>query len=323
MSHLPTHHRPLSPLAVAALCAAVAASPLAPAPAVAAGAPATNHLILDATTGFILEAGNENRKVQIGSLTKIATACVALDWLDAGNRDAGEEVTLSPNAAATPGQNPVGFRAGDRATMRDLLYAALLQSDNVAAQGVAEHVGQFLPGEGSAAVRFIAQMNALARQLGMERTLFLNPHGIDGLEKKLPYSTAADVGRLAKYAMAKASFRFYVSQPERPIAIRHQDGTGANFNLRNTNELVGRKGVDGVKTGMTARAGGCVVVSAQLAPESKQEGDQFIVTPRRIIVVVLGSDRRFDDAAALLDRGWNLYNAWAAAGRPLKRDAAL
>ena len=58
-------------------------------------------------------------------------------------------------------------------------------------------------------------MNALAQHLGMERTRFLNPSGIDTKEK--PFSTAADVARLTRYAMNNAGFRFYVSQKEREI----------------------------------------------------------------------------------------------------------
>ena len=109
--------------------------------------------------------------------------------------------------------------------MRDLLYAALVQSDNIAAYTLAHHVGSQL---GSVARRvakltpadmFVAQMNALAKQLKMERTRFVNPHGIDYKVKPLPYSTAEDMARLTRYAMNKPSFRFYVSQKERQISF--------------------------------------------------------------------------------------------------------
>jgi D-alanyl-D-alanine carboxypeptidase len=277
---------------------------------------------MDATTGHVLQADGETRKLQVGSLTKIATACVVLDWLEASGKEAGQAVTVGANAVATPGRNAVGFMAGDRASLRDLLYAAMMQSDNVAAQAIAEHVGAQLSGEGSASVRFVAQMNALARRLGMNRTLFLNAHGLDGLEKRLPYSTAEDIGRLAKYAMSKPAFRFYASQGERQIAIERGGGT-VSYLLRNTNELVGSNGIDGVKTGSTRRAGECLVLSSLRSPESRQEGNQFIVTPRRIIVVLLGSPNRFQEGAAMVEKGWGLYDAWAAAGRPTKRGATL
>ena len=106
---------------------------------------------------------------------------------------------------------------------------------------------------------FVLQMNALAKHLGMERTRFLNPSGIDGKEK--PFSTAADIARLTRYAMNNAGFRFYVSQKEREIEFGRGSGR-LRYLLRNTNELLGRDNIDGVKTGRTQLAGDCLVVTA-------------------------------------------------------------
>ena len=88
--------------------------------------------------------------------------------------------------------------------------------------------------------------------------------------------------------------------------------------LRNTNELLGVNAIDGVKTGTTRKAGGCVAISAARPPESRQEGEKHIITPRRLNVIVLGSADRFKVASGLLQRGWQRYDAWAAAGRPMK-----
>ena len=75
----------------------------------------------------------------------------------------------------------------------------------------------------------------------MERTRFVNPHGIDCKVKPLPYSTAEDMARLTRYAMSKPSFRFYVSQKERQISF-NRAGQQLNYVLRNTNELLGKMG---------------------------------------------------------------------------------
>src|SRR5260370_16898828 len=109
-------------------------------------------------------------------------------------------------------------------------------------------------------------MNALAKQLKMERTRFVNPHGIDWKVKPLPYSTAEDMARLTRYAMNKASFRFYVSQKERQISF-NRTGHQFNYMLRNTNELLGKMGLDGVKTGASPRSLHCLIFSAN--PDSK------------------------------------------------------
>jgi D-alanyl-D-alanine carboxypeptidase (penicillin-binding protein 5/6) len=281
--------------------------------------------VIDATTGHVLAARDDGSKLQIGSLTKIATAMVVLDWADATHRDLAQFATVPAQAAALASSNPVGFQPGDRATLRDLLYAALMQSDDIAALTLANHVGQTLTrtAEITPEVAFVNQMNALARRLKMERTLFLNPHGLDNIRGTLPYSTSGDMARLAAYAMVRSGFRFYVSQKEREIAIERIDNTQTRYLLRNTNDLLGVNSIDGVKTGATPRAGQCVIISAARAPESVQTGETYVITPRRLIVVVLGSSNRFNVAAGLLNQGWQLYDQWAAKGRPLKKNEAL
>src|SRR5260370_41291377 len=99
-------------------------------------------------------------------------------------------------------------------------------------------------------------MNALAKQLKMERTRFVNPHGIDDNVRPMPFSTAEDMARLTRYALNKASFRFYVSQKERQISF-DRGGLRLNYLGWKTNELIRQKGIDGEKSGGTARGGEC------------------------------------------------------------------
>jgi D-alanyl-D-alanine carboxypeptidase (penicillin-binding protein 5/6) len=274
-------------------------------------------VVTDSITGVILDSSNPAKKLQIGSLTKIAAAMVVLDWADAQKRDLNELATVPQSAAGLGTTAGVGLTPGDQVTLRDLLYAALMQSDNQAAETLAAHVGRTL-GSAQPVEGFVAQMNALARRLGMMRTRFLNPSGLDGLERAEPYSTAEDLAKLAAYAMDNSAFRFYVSQKERKITIQTATGEQTQYLLRNTNELLGANGVDGVKTGTTRKAGQCVIISAARPPESRQEGAQVTITPRRLNVVVLGATDRFGNANGLLQRGWKQYDAWAAAGRPAK-----
>ena len=290
---------------------------------------AQSTITVDAKTGFIVDKLQPDKKRQVGSLTKIATAMVVLDWAAKGGGDLAQVAVVPQAALSGTGENNVGFQPGDTITLRDLLYAALVQSDNIAAYTLAEHVGRALqaqlPPNGEAARGtpvdyFVLQMNALAKHLGMDRTRFLNPSGIDAEEK--PYSTAADIARLTRYAMNNAGFRFYVSQKEREIEF----GRGPQrfrYLLRNTNELLGRDNIDGVKTGRTQRAGDCVVLTAARPSEVVQQGATTLITPRRLIVVVLDSPDRFGEGAALLAQGWSLYDRWAAAGRPLDPKAML
>jgi serine-type D-Ala-D-Ala carboxypeptidase (penicillin-binding protein 5/6) len=286
-------------------------------PAVAAEA----YEIIDAQTGYILEQQAPRKKLQVGSLTKVATASVVLDWIEQKSRNLDQTVTIPQEAFVGALENPIGFQPGDSIALRDLLYAALIQSDNIAAYTLAYHVGSQLesisPGEGQKLTPvdlFVTQMNALARQLKMERTRFVNPHGQDYKVKPLPFSTAEDMARLARYAMNKASFRFYVSQKERQISF-DRAGRRLNYVVRNTNELLGTMGIDGVKTGRTARAGDCLVLSSIRQPEVVTQGKMVTVYPRRLIVVLLGSANRFAEGSGMVQRGWQLYDQWAAGGR--------
>jgi D-alanyl-D-alanine carboxypeptidase len=286
-------------------------------------------VIVDAQTGFVLEQQEPKQKRQVGSLTKVAMAMVVLDWAEKRAGDLNQLATIPPEALAGTGQNLVGFEPGDTITLRDLLYAALVQSDNVAAYALAHHVGGVLQsivpapaGNATPVGVFVSQMNVLARTLRMERTHFVNPHGIDDNERSLPYSTAADLARLTRYALNKASFRFYVSQKERQISF-NRAGKKRGYLLRNTNELLGVNGVDGVKTGSTARAGDCLILSAgREAQITRQEGRTAVI-PRRLIVVILGSPNRFNEGAALLARGWQLHDQWMAGGRMVDPNKTL
>jgi len=278
--------------------------------------------IVDAQTGYVLLEHASKDKRQVGSLTKIATAVVVLDWAEHRQGDLNQMVTIPPSAFVGTLENNIGFQPNDEIALRDLLYAALVQSDNIAAYTLASYVGSQLqsltPASSGSKLSpvdlFVTQMNALAKQLKMDRTRFVNPHGVDQGVKPLPFSSAEDMARLARYAMNKASFRFYVSQKERQISFG-RGGKEQRYLLRNTNELLGSHGIDGVKTGLTARAGQCLVLSSNRESQVVQQTQGVTIFPRHIIVVLLGSSSRFAEGAQLVEQGWQLYEQWAAAGR--------
>ncbi len=285
---------------------------------------AQSYIIVDNQTGLILASKNPNEKLQVASLTKIATAVVVFDWAQVNKADMSQMAVVSTRALRAGGINPVGLLEGDSLSLRDLLYSALMASDNVAATAIAEHVGARLPNrEGLDPIsNFVSQMNALARTLGMKRTLFLNPSGSDNVQGALPYSTASDLARLTRYAYSEADFPFFVSQKTRIVHV-FRGGVDMPVELRNTNELLDQDGIDGVKTGRTGRAGDCLVLSTERRPEVQRQGETVFVTPRRIVIVMLGSRDRFVEGMALVRQGWGLYDQWAAEGRKIKKNEAL
>lgn len=228
-------------------------------------------LLADETTGQVLLEKNARQRRAVASTTKIMTALVVLE-----RARLDEQVVVSPAAAYTGG-NMVGLAPGERLSVWSLLHGLLLNSGNDAATALAEHVA------GSVSA-FAELMNAKVQVLGMADTHFVNPHGLDA---EGHYSTAYDLWLLTREAMRNPVFREIVTKST------WTEGTRTYVNL---NQLLLRyPGADGVKTGTSDAAGECLVASAT------RRG-------HRLVAVVLHSQDRYADAAALLDYGFAAYD---------------
>jgi D-alanyl-D-alanine carboxypeptidase (penicillin-binding protein 5/6) len=279
-------------------------------------------MVMEAYSGKVLIASNAGARRPIASLTKIATGSVAVDWATATGADIGSlQITVPQTVSLVGGPNPMNLQPGDRISMRDALYSALLGSDNLSAITIADHVGREIlrrrGKNGDPLAEFVGEMNRLAKALEMTQTRFANPHGLERSGAKA-YSTAADVARMSVYAMRRNAFSFIVRQKDRQIRVHGATGE-RSYNIRNSNELVGEPGILGVKTGTTAAAGPCVSVCMERDPmvRTKPDGTKG-ATPRRLIVVVLNSPDRFNRARGLIRQGWAVYDPWLAAGAPFQ-----
>jgi len=250
-----------------------------PAPEVSA----RGAVLWDPADGRVLAGEDAGTGRPIASTTKILTALLALE---AGTLP--DTVTVSATAAAAgaaPGVATLNLRAGQTVPMADLLAGLVLRSGNDAAVAIAEHVA------GSEAA-FVARMNARAAQLGTTAS-FTDASGL--AEDPPNQATPLDLARLAQVAMAVPEFAAWAAAPSASIPAL---GPGA---LANRNELIGSyPGATGVKTGFTTLAGQCLVASAE------RDG-------RTLFAVVLGSDDRAADTAALLDHGFADYRRAAPA----------
>lgn len=209
-------------------------------------------VVVEESSGRVLYEKNANQKRSIASTTKIMTAIVALE-----NADVDEEVIISKRAAGIGG-SAIGLQSGQKFTLREMLYALLMASANDAAIAIAEHIGGTVED-------FSKMMNIKAASLGMDRSNFVSPHGLD---RDNQYSTAYDMALITIEALKNPLFAEIVSTKSSYIP---------GHNLYNTNELLGScPGVDGVKTGYTGKAGRCLVTTVK-------RGDM------RLISVVLGS----------------------------------
>jgi D-alanyl-D-alanine carboxypeptidase (penicillin-binding protein 5/6) len=268
---------------------AVAADPSpTPPPAVAVAAPhvtADAGILLDARTGRVLWGRDADTPRAPASTTKMMTALLALEL---GHPD--DVVTVPPEAAATPGSS-ARLRAGDRYTLQDLLLGLMLRSGNDAAVAIAVHLAGSVPA-------FVALMNARARQLGLENTHFVNPHG---LSDPLHRSSAHDLALIARAGLRLPAFAALVDTATSEMRGYDRLEREIRRELHNTNQLlVAYDWVDGVKTGTTRQAGNCLVASGT------RDGMQ-------LIAVVLHSDDRWGDALRLLQWGFLQFAPYRAA----------
>ena len=277
-------------------------------------------IVVDTANRKIHVAAGADQKRAVGGLAKIATTMVVLDWSEASKVGLNVLATVPPYAARIAGETFLGLEAGDKMTLRDLIYATMMGSDNVAAITLGDFVGADLltrkAKQGDPLAEFVRNMNALAEREGCKGTRFMNPHGYENT-RPLPYSTAADIARIALYATSRAPFHFFANQPSRSITI-YRGGQSISKKISNTNSLLGTSRIDGIKTGNTPASGGCVAITADRpATVVKQDANNNLIYRHRLIIVVLGSANPFGEAQTLLGQGWQAYDIWMNAGRPV------
>lgn len=234
-------------------------------------------LVYDRKTKEVLYEKNGYKQVPMASTTKIMTAMVVIE-----NCDITQTVKITQKAAGTGGSR-LGLKTNDSITVLDLLYGLLLKSGNDAAVALAIHTAGSMEA-------FAEIMNQKAKDLRLQNTHFVTPHGLDEAEH---YTTAFELAKMADYAMQNEVFKRIVGTKTAGITINGQFRM-----IQNTNELLGYlDGVNGVKTGFTNGAGRCLVTCCN------RNGQE-------IICVVLGADTkkiRTTDSVKLIEYAYNTY----------------
>ncbi|MFN7252125.1 MAG: D-alanyl-D-alanine carboxypeptidase family protein [Anaerobacillus sp.] len=203
-------------------------------------------ILIEQESGRVLYEKDAHKQLRIASITKIMTAILAIE---SGEMD--EIVTVSSNAFGTEGSS-LYLRLGEKIKLEDLVYGLMLRSGNDAAVAIAEHVGGSLDG-------FVYLMNEKAKEIGMNKTVFNNPHGLDDHEEH--YSTAYDMALLTRYAMKDEKYR-EISGTKSYRAP--QEGENWDRIWQNKNRLLTQlyKYCTGGKTGYTKRAKRTLVSTA-------------------------------------------------------------
>jgi D-alanyl-D-alanine carboxypeptidase (penicillin-binding protein 5/6) len=233
--------------------------------------------VIDARTGDVLASHALERPLPIASTTKLMTAYVAM-----------KDLPLDKIVRAQPyepeyGESLMGLRAGQRISVRDLLYGLILRSGNDAAHTLA------IDAAGSEQ-RFVAQMNRYATALGLSHTHYANPVGLD---EKGNYSCAADLMTLTQHLLREPVFAKIADSRSAVLRSVHPQRR-----IESINELLQMAPwVTGVKTGHTF---GALYV---LVGSGRERGVSLISA----VVGTWTDEERFDDSLELLEWGFSQY----------------
>ena len=208
-----------------------------------------------------LATQNEKAAIAPASITKLLTACIALDYFDTDTAiTVGTEIGLiQPNSSVCL------LAYGHKLTMLDLLYGLLLQSGNDAAYTIAVNVARKASAnttlsDTEAVEYFISMMNAYASEIGMTNSHFVSPDGYDTDEQ---YITPDDVLMLAMKSKQYPIINMIVSTQKKDVQFL----SGETITWTNTNQFMDTASiyynphVRGMKTGSTVNAGTCLLTS--------------------------------------------------------------
>ena len=231
-------------------------------------------LIMESSTGKVIYEKNGYEIKYPASTTKILTAILAIEHCNLDETATASEFAIT---SIPSGYSTANIQIGETLTVKDLLYALMLQSANESAVILAEHVS-------GSQEAFADLMNKKAEEIGCKNTHFINPNGIHSEDH---YTTAYDLALIADYAMQNETFREIVKTTSFTLpatsAYPAESRTYMNTNnliipdFRDKSDNYYYEYATGIKTGYTTPAKNCLVSSAE------KNGIQYIC-------VVLGAD---------------------------------
>lgn len=225
----------------------------------------------------ILFSKNEDLKLPIASITKLMTAIISLD-----TNNLSDTVKISEQVARLDHKyGKSQLKIGQELTIDNLLHLLLIESNNGAALALAETVGE---------QNFIDLMNVKAVSLGLEKTFFINPSGLDpeNITDFYNYSTAKDISNIIVYSLEKYPLIWEIAGlPEAEIYLKDNTFYGK---VETTNQLLHELSIIGGKTGWTSLAQGCLAVVYNTPSHNGY-----------LISIIIGSDNRFEDMKKLID----------------------
>lgn len=242
-----------------------------------------SQILMEATTGEIIYANNENEKLLPASVTKVMTLLLIMEQIDNGNLKYTDTVTCSSTASGMGGSQ-IWFKDGETLTIDEALKCICVVSANDVSYAMAELVG-------GSHENFVQMMNNKAKELGMENTNFMNAHGID---EEGHYTTAKDIAIMSRELITK--------HPDiiKYTTIWMDSIRGGTFELANTNKLLKTyQGMTGLKTGSTSQA------LFNLSATAKRDGLSLIA----VVMKAPTSQIRNEEVTKLLNYGFSAYTS--------------
>lgn len=231
-------------------------------------------ILMEEDTKRVLVSKNIHKKKLIASTTKIMTAVLAIE-----SGKLNDMVTANEKILESYGSN-IYLKIGEEMRLEDMVYGLMMQSGNDAALMIADYLGGY--------DNFVDKMNDKARKIGMNDTVFTNPHGLD--EKTKNYSTAYDMALLMRYANSIDKFKTITSCKKHKVTTNDK-----TYVWKNKNKLLYTyKYTTGGKTGFTKKARRTLVTSA---------GKSDL----HLIVVTLNNPNDFKTHKDLYEYGFNNY----------------
>lgn len=249
-----------------------------------------SYVLIDLQTDEILKSQNADLARAPASTLKLLTGLIAYESLK-------ETDTIKVGSEVNVQGSKLGLSPGDEITVQNLLTALYVNSSNDAAAALAVKISGSIP-------EFAQKMNEYATTLGCQQSNFTNPHGMPDLEQ---YTTANDLSIIANHFIENKNLMEYVQKSSARVQWKDAQGIIRNAELQNTNLLLGvYPGDQGLKTGTTTQAGQCLVSYI-----TRSDGD--------LLLVLLGSEQRYQDTISLLDEAWAEQRSKAAL-RNLSKD---
>lgn len=242
------------------------------------------YVLMEASTGTIIDQKNPDMQLRPASITKIMTLLLIFEALSNGRCNLTDIVTVSEHAASLGGSQ-VYLEPYEKQSVKDMIKCISIASANDASVAMAEHIA-------GSEEQFVKMMNEKAAGLGMKNTYFVNCYGLD-TDSHL--TSAMDVALMSRELIVRYPDIFQYSTTWMDT-IQHITAKGTSeFGLTNTNRLIKTyPGITGLKTGSTGLAKYCLSATAR-----RNNMDMIAV-----IMAAPDTKTRFAEAASLLNYGF-------------------